>query len=111
MSTAEGYRLLGNLRKNSRLDGDKSHTLSHFLTCLYSGDPHALASAVRNDFDTVASNFKWYHDCCVRLREAGSLRTFLCGSGSTVAALVADQASALEISGVVGGIPTTINTP
>lgn len=106
MSTAEGYRLLDTFNEGDRVTRDKAHTLSSFLTSLYSSDPYQLADVIVNDFDKVVGNYPWYRKCRDDLMEAGAIRAFLCGSGSTVAGLVQDQKTAFEIAERVGGIPT-----
>ncbi len=107
MATAEAYRMLDSNREELDATGDKTHTLSRFLTSLYSGDPSQLAAAIHNDFEILAKNYEWYQNCCSKLTTAGALRAFLCGSGSTVAGLVVNEEAAIEIANIVGGIPTS----
>ncbi len=108
MPTAQGYSMLDELRRTSHKTGSNAHTLSDFLTSLYSGDPEQLARYIHNDFELVAENQDWFRNCRSKLEDAGVLRAFLCGSGSTVAGLVRDKNTAQKISALVGGIPTSI---
>jgi 4-diphosphocytidyl-2C-methyl-D-erythritol kinase len=106
MSTVEGYRLLDRMQRVSH----SPHTLSHFLTELYSGSPQRLALVLKNDFELVAENFAWFKEAKAQLQQAGALKTFLCGSGSTVAALVVDAAAATKVAAATGGIATHVLT-
>lgn len=80
---------------------------------LLSGDPHQVGAAMHNDLEAAAlalrpSLQQLIHDA----EDAGAIRAMISGSGPTVAALCADQASALRVvsqltaSGKVEGFAT-----
>ncbi len=105
MSTAEAYRILDTLHDAD--SGDGSHKLSAFLTKLYAGNPLEIAEYLTNDFELVAERYEWYRKAREKLLGAGALKTFLCGSGSTVAGIVTDESSGQRVADIVGGILTS----
>lgn len=105
MSTKEGYQLLDAAERPA--EEDKTTTLTDFITNLYSGDVQRVAASVHNDFELVAERFEWYRDARKILMNAGTLRTLLCGSGSTVAGIVTDEMAGQRVAKEVGGILTS----
>ncbi len=108
--TAEAYKQLDKIRESALQETAQKYKMSQFLTVLNSGDPEVLATAIHNDFDIVAQNYQWYRDYVKTLKKVGVLRTFLCGSGSTIAGLVRNEDEARKIATFVGGIPTKTKT-
>ena len=94
ISTREAYLRLDQIVSRPK----PHHTLETFLRAIATGNPYRLASAISNDFELALKQEKWFHDVISALDHAGSLRSFLCGSGSTVAALGKDHAHCLELS-------------
>lgn len=102
MPTPEAYRKLDSMQHVSLFP----HSLSPLLTEWRSGDVARMAAAAQNDFELAAADYPWYQEASHRLREAGALKTLLCGSGSTVAGLVRSAAEGEAVARKAGGILT-----
>lgn len=111
MSTPEAYKQLDAATdRNTDLPSDAD--LDRFNEILLSGDPTRLADAIENDFERVSTHYDWFLESKQILAQAGVLRAFLCGSGSTVAGLCHDQESAMRIAANVGCLYTyTVPAP
>jgi 4-diphosphocytidyl-2-C-methyl-D-erythritol kinase len=72
-------------------------SLDDVIEVFQAGDPHALAQVIHNDFELAVADESWFKQTTLALDGSGSLRTFLCGSGSTIAGLAADLNHSLEM--------------
>jgi 4-diphosphocytidyl-2C-methyl-D-erythritol kinase len=72
--------------------------LGYLTRALASGDPQTLAGAIHNDFERVLSQESWFTNTVSTLDQLGCHRAFLCGSGSTVAALGKNNQHCREMS-------------
>jgi 4-diphosphocytidyl-2-C-methyl-D-erythritol kinase len=93
ISTREAY---------ARLDALHARTapitpLSEVVKALQSGNPSALAAVIYNDFELAAQAESWFSETVFTMNNCGALRTFLCGSGSTIAGLATDLNHSLEM--------------
>lgn len=86
VNTGEAYKKLSGIKRNSPDNGIES-----VLTALNTNDLNALCQATYNDFENTVVESKWFDEARAYLALAGCHRSFLCGSGSTVAGLVSED--------------------
>jgi len=77
--TAEAYR-----RLDTATRPQPPATLDQVVAALRSGNLGDLIRSIHNDFECLVENEEWFVAATTKLREEGSLREFLSGSGSTV---------------------------
>lgn len=100
VSTGEAYGRLG--QAGPRAAG--SAGLTEVVHALSMAGPSRLAKAIHNDFEAVMRAELSFQQTISALDEAGCLRAFLCGSGSTVAGLAKDKSHCVEMSERLGNI-------
>lgn len=94
ISTAAAFAHLDSLPQRPRPD----FSAEDVVAARNSGSAEELAAVIYNDFEIPLAGLDWYEEICNALREAGVLKTFLCGSGSTVASLVRNAEESWIIS-------------
>jgi 4-diphosphocytidyl-2-C-methyl-D-erythritol kinase len=92
MPTAESYRALESTHR-----GQAAQPVEAVITALEAGDLTALAASIHNDFNILAERRPWYWTIERALTDARAQRVFLCGSGSTVAALLGPPLSLAKV--------------
>lgn len=107
VSTAAAYRMLDQHPRPDVTEIDWQKKVIQLQGALSDGNANLLASLIHNDFDMFAAQYDWFHKSVSRLKEANCLRAFLCGSGSTVAGLFKEEASARKAAQTTGGILTS----
>lgn len=111
INTGEAYRHLDRIQRpfpSERQFEMQALTLSEALR---TGNAPAVASLITNDFELVAERHSWYRNAKAALEDAGALRAFLCGSGSSIAGLFPNEAAAQRAAGDTGGILTHTTPP
>lgn len=94
ISTREAYSRLDALPLHAKA----LHSLEGVRRAVLTGNPHRLAAAIHNDFEQAVERENWYKRTVSALDQAGCLRAFLCGSGSTVAGLCENQSHCSEVN-------------
>ncbi len=104
VSTAEAYRTLDEHPRPVLNESDWQMKITQLQSALSDGNANLLATLIQNDFDLFAAQYDWFQKSLSRLKRESCLRAFLCGSGSTVAGLFKDEASAREAARATGGV-------
>jgi 4-diphosphocytidyl-2-C-methyl-D-erythritol kinase len=105
LSTPAVYAELDRLRAAGRVpDGAELTSAEPVIGALRSGPPSALAGALLNDLQAPALVLRpSLRRALAAATDAGALAALVSGSGPTVAALAADEQSALRLAAVLAG--------
>lgn len=105
LSTPSVYRELDRLREEGRLPADGTGDPEPVIAALRSGPAAALGGVLENDLQPAALSLRpQLRRALSAVVQAGALGALVSGSGPTVAALAADEESAVRIAAELAGL-------